>query len=386
MGNYDSIAKAVSDKTSPVYKSTNWQQIKKYLWQRDINVTKQDVEKVLEKQNFGQIKFKNKGLAKISETSKQYTTRAKFFGILQADTMVLSKKRSYHTMAPYVLVVVCQLSRYIFLESTFSLKFKFQKEAWENVFRKIASIMPNATVFTIISDSGVEFSLQLKSWLNEKKIKLNNVKKRPFRLSRGAPYCESAIRRVRNVLEKVMTDVSNRKLVFKDILVKVENILNSQKLSSINMSSKESLLHNANYLLMLSESLKIKRRKHLRIELNRNAAIPKFTIVRIKKFLEKEFQSSRKESYGFLSSYFMVNSIVKDRQLKRYELVNLFTLNKLPGTYSMNELLISKLSYFEACLVEERNILKVLKTNDKYVFYTVPSTVKSFIALKSLIE
>ena len=82
----------------------------------------------------------------------------------------------------------------------------------------------------------------------------------------------------------------------------------------------------------------------------------------------------------------MVNSIVKDRQLKRYELVNLFTLNKLPGTYSMNELLISKLSYFEACLVEERNILKVLKTNDKYVFYTVPSTVKSFIALKSLIE
>ena len=114
--------------------------------------------------------------------------------------------------------------------------------------------------------------------------------------------------------------------------------------------------------------------------------IEKFTIVRVKKFQEKMFTSTRKESYRFESPCFMVLDVVRDRPLPSYKLCDLFTLSELPGLYSSGELSLTKLSYLDACNLEQKNIVNVIKVKNGIVRYTVASTDRVFVAGKSLIE
>ena len=170
---------------------------------------------------------------------------------------------------------------------------------------------------------------------------------------------------------------------FSEVLRIVENISNNQYLSSLKMSATAALQHKPDYIAMLSSSVRYKRKNYLG-----NAKEPElnlFCVVRIKKFLEKQFTSSKKESYGFLSPCFMVSSIIKDRPIASYKLANLFTLTTLPGTYRRQELSVANLSYLAACQLEEKSILKVINLKNNFVEYSVQATDRLFVATKGII-
>ena len=150
--------RALNDSSSPVYKSNNWKSIQRYLKPKGIIIPKDDILRYLEKQKFSEVRYKNEGLQKVSQLGKQHATRAKFFSIMQADVLVLSKKKQYGTRIKYVLGAICQLSRYIFLEPCYSLKFDAQKKAWDSIISRMKSVLPHANIDTITCDSGVEFS------------------------------------------------------------------------------------------------------------------------------------------------------------------------------------------------------------------------------------
>ena len=141
--------------------------------------------------------------------------------------MFLSKKRKYGSTSPYVLVVLDQLSRYLFLEIPSSLKFVHQQAAWKRIFERLKTVYPAAIVSVVCSDNGPEFGFSLKSWFQSMDIKMNKVKLRPYRLSRGSPYAEAAIRRIRFNLEKQMKN-KKKTQSFGDVLRIVENISNNQ--------------------------------------------------------------------------------------------------------------------------------------------------------------
>ena len=295
----------------------------------------------------------------------------------------LSKKRKYGSTSPYVLVVLDQLSRYLFLEIPSSLKFVHQQAAWKRIFERLKTVYPAAIVSVVCSDNGPEFGFSLKSWFQSMDIKMNKVKLRPYRLSRGSPYAEAAIRRIRFNLEKQMKN-KKKTQSFGDVLRIVENISNNQILSTLRMSATSALLHKPEYIAMLSESIRHKRKNYLG---NGNKTVlPMYTVVRVKKFLEKEFSSSRKESYGFLSPCFLVMGTLKGRPIVSYKLANLFTLSRLPGSFTKHELVVTRLTYIEACEMEERNVLKVVKYKDDIVQYTINASDRLFVARKELID
>ena len=379
----DPVSRAIRDKESPVYNSTNWREIKDYLRLKGVTVEKATILNQLEKEKIGLVKFKNQGLQKISQASQPYVLRHRFFASLQADTCILSSKRKYKAKSPYILVVLCQLSRMMFLENPLSMKFVEQKKAWERIFTRINTVFPGATVSNVTTDSGIEFSQRLKLWFETMGIKLNNVKLRPFRLSRGAPAVESSIRRFRSNLEKEMLSKKTNEL-FTSILRRVEQRCNNQYLSSIRMSGLTALQHTPGYIAMQSETVKYQRRPYLRKAIESQHSIPKFAIVRIKKFQEKLFTSVRKESYGFLSPCFIVVNVLRDRLLPRYKLGNLFTLTLLPGTYTKDELVITNLSYIDACELEERHVIDIVKVKGNIIEYTIAASDRIFVAGKNL--
>ena len=381
----ESIKRAIGNESSPVYQSTNPQEISDYLLQKGIDVGKEEIKNYLEKEVVSTVKYKNQGLQKIAQVSKSFVQRGKFFATCHADTMVLSASRNYKTKKKYLLLCICQLSRYLFLEPTSSLKYAYQKRAWEKIFERMKTVFPSAKVSTLVTDAGIEFSLRLKAWLDSLDIKLNVVARRPFRLSRGASVCEAAIKRVRFNLEKQML-LKSQNQSYEETLRKVEFVCNNQYLSSIEMSAVTALQHEPMYIVMKSETMKLKKRKYLRQALIGMKEIEKFTIVRVKKFQEKMFTSTRKESYGFESPCFMVLDVVRDRPLPSYKLCDLFTLSELPGLYSSEELSLTKLSYLDACNLEQKNIVNVIKVKNGIVRYTVASTDRVFVAGKSLIE
>ena len=380
----DQLKTALEDKSSPIYNSSNWREIKDFLWQRGFPIEKKTIINYLEKQRHSLVKYKNEGSQKISEMSKPFVMRHQFFSILHADTMVLSKKRRYGSLSPYVLVCICQLSRYIHLEPCKSLKFKSQKRAWEKIFLRIEKAYPGAKVSNVITDNGPENKGKLRSWFNSLSIKLNNVKLRPFRLSLGSGVAESCIRRVRIAMEKVMNKSSSQP--FSETIQLVEQMCNNQYLSSIKMSAIVALQHTPMYVAMMSETVRQKRRKLLRKELIEQKELKQFAIVCVKKFQQKLFTSTRKESYGHQSPCFMISRTLKDRPILRYKLKNLFTLIELPGTYSRAELVLLKMNYVEACAFEERNIEKVVDVKGNIVSYNVVCSDRLFTASKGLID
>ena len=379
------IKRAINDPDSSVYNSTNVKNIKEYLLSKNVNVDRDTIKTILEKQSISQVRYKNEGKRNISETATPFILRGRFFSTLMADTMILSSKRNYGAPSPYLLIVICQLSRFIFIESAKSLKFQDQKKCWQQIFNRINVVSPIAKTDVVQTDLGIEFSNNLRSWFQSMGIKLKRAQIRPYRLSRGIPAVESAIRRVRNNLERELLR-GKRKRLFSEILKTVESTCNNQPLSSIGMTAGEALRHSPSYIAMVSESNKVKKRKYLRSALLAKPNIPIYTIVKIKKYQDKMFKSSAKESYQHLSPCFIVMRVLTDRELPRFKLGNLFTLTMLPGSYTFAELYVLKLSYIEACSLEEKNISKLVKIDGNVVHYTIEASDRIFTANKSLIE
>ena len=381
----DALKSALKNQNSVIYNSTNLQTIKKYVKKNGIAVTDNEIKRIIDISRFGDVKYKNKGSQRIAETGKEFVQRFRFMSNLQSDSAVLSKSRKYGTASRYILVVLCQLSRILFLRSCHSLKFEVQKRAWESIFKEMLLIYPKAKVSSIIHDGGSEVSFWLKKWFKEKQIKSYTVRRRLFRLSKGASSVESAIRRMRNNLEKVMLMEKSGK-TFVEKLKLVQDMCNNQILNSIGMSPLEALTQDPAFIAMYSRSKKLKQRKYLIDEMVNGGekTLKKYDIVKIIKNQSKEFASTRKESYGFLSPCFIIIDIVNDRDLKRYRLGNLFTFVTLPGTYGLAELKLCNYDYVTACSIEERNVVKFIKVTGDLLIYKVASCERDFIALKSL--
>lgn len=382
----EEIKKALTDKNSVIYNSTNWKTVKNYARRNGIIVNDEEIKKIIEVSKVGDVKYKNFGSKKIAETGKEFVQRFRFMSTLQSDSAVLSKTRKYGTASRYVLVVLCQLSRFLFLRSCYSLKYEVQKKAWESIFKEMLEVYPKAKVSTIIHDGGPD-QISLKKWFEERKIKSNTVRRRLYRFSKGASNVESAIRRMRNNLEKV-TMMKNNGKSFVEKLKIVQDMCNNQVLESIGMSPFNALTQDPAFIAMYSRSEKIKKRKYLRDEMyngNKNE-LREFDIVKIIKNQSKDFQSTRKESYGYFSPCFLVIEVLKDRDVKRYRLGNLFTFVTLPGTYGRAELKLCKFDYVTACTKEERNIVKVVKYIGSSVVYKIASCERDFVASKTLID
>ena len=256
----DLLQRELYNSSSPIYKSTNWRVISSFLRHKGIYLSKTEILQHLEKQNFSDIKYKNESLRKASELGKQHATRGKFFSNLQADVMFLSSKRHYGTPLKYILVVICELSRYLFLELCPSLKFKDQEKAWTNIINCLKSVRPEAKIYVVTTDGGSEFSSKnMQQYMKKMNVKMNIVLKRAHRESRGGPAVESCIRQVRKHLEAEMMS-KDKNFDFKSILTKVENTCNSEYLSSLEMSALEALQHKASYILLKSNSIRLRKR------------------------------------------------------------------------------------------------------------------------------
>ena len=174
--------------------------------------------------------------------------------------MFLSSKRHYGTPLKYILVVICELSRYLFLELCPSLKFKDQEKAWTNIINCLKSVRPEAKIYVVTTDGGSEFSSKnMQQYMKKLNVKMNIVLKRAHRESRGGPAVESCIRQVRKHLEAEMMS-KDKNFDFKSILTKVENTCNSEYLSSLEMSALEALQHKASYILLKSNSIRLRKR------------------------------------------------------------------------------------------------------------------------------
>ena len=378
------LKKAWIDKRSSIYLSKNWKEIKEYLFERGMEMSKEEIKKFLALQKTSDLQYKNYGKYEIASLGKPFVQRAKFFANMHCDSMILSKKQKYRTKKSVILVLIDQLSRFIMLEPCLSTNWVSQEKAWENVFKKLENMgYPNA-ISVIYHDSGVEYENGgFKALMKRKGIKNNVIRRRPYRLSKGSPYAESAIRRVRMNLERIMRMRSGDN--FDDVLARTEMRCNKEQLSSLKMSAEDALTHDANYILLVSESLRWRRNKRLRKHVANQREIKQKTVVRIRRFMDKEFHSVSKESYGHLSKVFVVKSIDKSRAIWTYRVADLFTLKCIDGSYSMAELQTLDISYVDACHKESLNVKKIIGVENGSVNYEVEYSDITFCANESLV-
>ena len=380
------LKKAWKNSKSKIYLSKNVDEIQNYLKQNGMKLGKDEIKHLLNLQKSDGVNYKNYGKRDISETSKSFVQREAFFANVHVDLMVLSKTRVYGSNSRLILVVVDQLSRWVFLRLCKTAKFVSQKIAWDSIFKSLCDMGKNYAIERCYHDGGPEFtSDQWKAYMRDKNVRDNLIRRRAFRLSKNSPYAESAIRRVRHNLEKVVIE-KKKSESFHDLLKRVENMCNKQVLSSTGMSAMDALNHDPGYVVLVSESKKLKREKFRRKETNNNVKIPLKSVVKIKKNADKQFSSVAKESYGHLSQMFVVVGVDKSRPIWYYSIANLFSLEALSGSFSRAELVVINVDFIEACDKESRNVRKIIKIQDGLVEYNVQYNDIVFVANDSLID
>lgn len=273
------------------------------------------------------------------------------------------------------MVILDTLTRYVFLEIVGSLKFKHQKPAFERIMTRLKLVYPSFNGGQILFDGGPEWTNKsFGSLLKIYNLKRNIVKKRVHRGSKGVGTVESAIRRIRTHLERMRKEQGGKKKLH-ELMTLVEDVCNSETLSSHGMSAKEALMAQPMEIMMISESKKLQRRKYLREAVqNQNYGRNNFSIgnlVRVKVFVDKQFSSSTKESYGQLSPYYVILDIDKNRALWTYKIGNIFNFEALPGSYSFHELKLMNISLFDAIEKESKNIKNVVKKDDLQVWFRI---------------
>ena len=355
---------------TPIYLSNNLKAIKKYLYEHGVTITKREIKQFLDNQITSNIVYKNQGLRRLRETSKSFYQRPRFFSMLQADLLFLSKLRTYGTSKTALLVVVDTLSRYTLLESCKSKQFVSMQNAMEKIIFRIKTVHPDFVGGELLTDGGLEFGSQLfKSFLRQHNITHRVASRRQFRGSKGAAVVESINRRVRMHLEKVI--IKKQDVPFEKKLRLIENQLNIEKLSCLGMSAQDALLTSPLEIMHVSNDKKIRKRKYLKAEIGTQKFknINPGTVVRVKLNQEKEFAAVKKESYGSLSPYLVVLSVDKSGSIWTYKLANLLTLMELGGSYTYNELITVTIPFFQAVKLLELDVRKKIKITDDNVAY-----------------
>ena len=357
------LERAWNDKNGDIYLNRNVDSIKQHLFELGVKLDSKTIKEYLEKQRSSDVTYKNQSLRRLKETSKAHLPRSAFFAKLQADLMFLKKgKNNYGTSKKYLVVVICTLSKYVFLEATSTKTFLSQMKAMTRILTRIKAIRKDYPGGDLTSDMGGEFSSHLfRDFMQKNGITVRLVRKRPFRSSYGAAAVEAANRRVRNNLEKVMSE--NPRLNFEDKLQMCADMCNDQHLSSIGMTARQALDHSALRIAMISEDKRLRRSKYLREEIvsQKTREILPGTVVCVKLNQEKHFASTVKESYGTLSPYVVVISVDKSQQVYTYKVANLITLHAFSGNYTYNELKVVDISYFSALKKVELNVKRKIK-------------------------
>ena len=136
---------------------------------------------------------------------KSFTGPTKFFASLHSDLLTLSKLRKYKTKAKHILLCVCYLSKFVYLEKCNSTAFTDQKKAWLRIFKRSKNLPETFTSLTV--DKGAEFSSNnMIVFMKSYGVKINFVNKRPYRNSKGTGIAEAHVRRCRMNLETVISE------------------------------------------------------------------------------------------------------------------------------------------------------------------------------------
>lgn len=381
--NFDELKKAWISPGSPIYLSKNWKEISNYCAQNNIDLSKNNILKFLELRQSSLLRYDDRSKRKISETGKAFVLRGKFFSQLHGDHLMLSKKFSYGTALRYIMIIVCQLSRYILVEPLSSIKYEKVEIAFKAIMERIKKIDPYYTGGHFFSDGGSEWiSASFVNLLKTYGLKSNVVGQRAFRKSKGSGVAESSIRRFRMNLETVYLEHKDG-VSFRDKLKYAEKACNEKRTAALGMSPQDALSMRPQDVVSISNSIRMKRRKYLKRELIDQKQIKLGTIVRIRLYVDKEFSS--KESYDRFSPYFLVIGIDKTREIFTYRVCDIFTFATLGSSYSRAELKICNISLFGACDKEEKRIKKVVKYKNEIVYYETFYRDYVFCAKKSIV-
>ena len=89
---------------------------------------KKDILSYLETNKSALQLYNTSSRRKIAEVGKSFAGPPKFFSSLHADLLALSKLKKYKTKAKYILLCVCYLSKFVYLEKCNSTAFNDQKK------------------------------------------------------------------------------------------------------------------------------------------------------------------------------------------------------------------------------------------------------------------
>ena len=358
------LLSAWNDKKSEIYRSKKLKDIYDFSKRNDLRLKRREIKRFLELRNSADVAFEDGNSKKQSELSKSFVLRGKFFSQLHGDILHLSKKYQYGTNLRYILLIVCALSKVTFVEPLYALKFSFMQKAFEVIMQRIKSLVDFKSG-TWFSDSGPEFSNN--SWrrlMSSHNLKMNLIGTRPYRKSIGSPIAENRVRLFRQSLEAQYAE--GEKMPFREMLRTAEHALN-HKTTKIGLSPMEMLNHRAMEVLSMTMSQRLKNRPYLRKAFKTENSINVGEIVRVRLMVKKEF--SAKESYGRLSSFYVVTSVEKDRDLHYYRLSDIFTFKELSSSYSEPELKRINLGLFEAIAKEQKRIKKIINYIGNEIIY-----------------
>ena len=364
------IKTLILDPNSELYLCKNISKIQKELKRYGKTVSKEDIRGFISSQrSFGQL-TSNYSRHRIGQVGKSFDAPAVYFKVCHSDICVLSRKRNYNTRKTLILSFIDGLSGYALIENVASTSAKHIVPAFNALFNRCKWLPADRK--TLIVDAGVEYtSNEMKKWCIDNNVKLNVIRHRAIRGSKGSGIAENLNRRLRRVLESLMVETNVPKS-FDDKIKLAEKMLNNEKRSSLdNMSAREVLLtQDARYIVNLKRSMKFRRQKWLRIERVKGQTIKLWAIVRIKVYSDKKV-FSKKESYGLVSkNMYIVIGYEKRDSVYYYRLGNLWSLKPIANcTYSSAELNTTDLSYEMACYEESLIGLTFVKKINRYSEY-----------------
>lgn len=363
------LLRALSDKESPLFMSKSTEAVMEFMKQNGFKVKRPHVKSILQSRKSAAIGISNASERKISEVSRPYDIKQAFWVCMHGDVIVLSRQKRYGTNYRLVLILVEQISNYVFLEALYSTKFDSVKKAFDSIFDRCASLPDKCE--KLIFDNGVEVtSNSFKNWFSKLGIRINYVFKRQDRLSRGSPLAEISIRRFRKHLESYRLEYGMSS-DFKSVLSDIERTMNNEPLNVLGgISSLQALSHDPKYMSMIKFSKRIKRRKFLKKEMTIERTIKKYDIVKIKRFRKKA--KFGKESDGILSSnLFVILDVIENDFVSRYKIGSVFTLEPVyKGRFTYHELDVMNISLPLARYYECVNFLGPSKIVDGHKIFT----------------
>ena len=359
------LLRAWQDKNSPIYHSKKLKDLYDFSLRNDLNLNKKEIKRFLELRNSADVTYEDGNQKKISDVSKSFVLRGRYFSQIHGDIMHLSKKYAYGSKMKYILLIVCALSKMTLVEPVYSLKFEFMAKAFEAILKRIKDLV-DFKGSTFFSDAASEFiNVNWKRLLKSHNIKLNIIGTRPYRLSIGSPLAESRIRHYRQSLEAQYAE--GLKMPFREMLRSAEHSLNN-KSTMIGLSPIEIVNHHRPMeIVSMTLSKRLKNRPYLRKGLKSERVINVGQVVRVRLMVKKQF--SAKESYGRLSPFYVVTRIEKDREMNYYRLSDIFKFKELSSSYSEAELKVVNLGLFEAIEKEQKRVKKIVSYVGNDVIY-----------------